>query len=234
MNGGNLQGLPMQGNSNPQQQIAQLSPQDIAAMQDATGSKLTKQTTTTAQLNQGTYENSAQNLLDNVLQQAPSIVQYAGLAGKTRGAAQRALTAADFPTPQAYAQYHMFTTQTAPLLGNEIRRALGAQATDREQSLISKVVNPVTWDSNPTLAMQSLQNLQSILQANRKALSLSPFQQRQQMIQQVGAPAQQQGQSAQNSVQNGEIMIQTPDGRTIAIPKNNLQQAIKLGARQIQ
>ena len=136
--------------------------------------------------------------------------------GKTKGASDKALSQMQQDTPEQYQKYYNFTRVTAPALANEMRRTLGGQASDKEIQIMGSVANPLTWDSNPKLAMGQWDALKNLFQKQvAGAISASPSQNRQNLINGLGAqPTMQAPQMAQ---QMGAPTIRTYNPQTGAI-----------------
>jgi hypothetical protein len=141
----------------------------------AVADKATNNQYTSQQLQQMTYDNSAQNMLQQVAPQLDQIKQYAGLKGTGQLVSDR-LKAAFGEADPRYQSYNNFTRVQAPLVVNEIRRAFGGQATDAERSVMDQLVKPNYWDSNPSLAPAQMQALADSLHANTRAISQSKSQ----------------------------------------------------------
>jgi hypothetical protein len=112
-----------------------------------------RKTKTGTQLNQMQYASNLDRFLDQGTQLMPSVIKYAGLAGRFKSA-KDALAAASNEMPEDYSNYLNFTRVTVPEAAGEIGRALGRQATDNERQILDKVINPVYWDSNPRMALK--------------------------------------------------------------------------------
>lgn len=154
-----------------------LSPDDIANYQDALGSKVQKDTQTPQILNQRQYDASAQNMISNIDPKINSIVQYAGLRGHAALFGDRmAASLGGKKDDINFQNYNNFTTSQMPLFANEVGRALGNHATNVQKEQMLEIANPVTWDTNPQLALSSYNALKQALAANRKALTQSPQQ----------------------------------------------------------
>ena len=121
-------------------------------MQYARDASLRKVKTGT-QLNQMQYASNLDRFLDQGTQLMPSVIKYAGLAGRFKSA-KDALSAASNAMPEDYSNYLNFTRVTVPEAAGEIGRTLGKQATDQEREVLDSVINPTYWDSNPQMALK--------------------------------------------------------------------------------
>jgi hypothetical protein len=153
-----------------------VSPPDISNVQNAANSEYIKKTTPGPILNQRYTEQSAENMLNKVAPDMPEIAQFAGLAGKANMTADKYAAATNTLSDPSYVKFNNFVTTQAPVIANDIRRALGGQATDSEQRVMGNLANPVYWKTNPALAISQFNSLVDILRANAKAITLSPSQ----------------------------------------------------------
>lgn len=159
-----------------QQPKAMFTPQDIAASQAITGDILTRKSTPAAIMTQQYYGNVLDNLFAEGDKLMPSVVQYAGVAGKGKKGAD-ALKSAFGENSKEYTDYMNFTHYVAPSTANEMRRTLGGQATDTEMHLMSNLADPTYWDSNPELAMKQWNYLTNLYKHSvGGALSKTPTQ----------------------------------------------------------
>jgi hypothetical protein len=150
-----------------------------ASMRDTAASDVQKKITTAKTLDSRTKEASVENLMNTISDKdLDDVLQYSGIGGKAKALMETgkgALGSLGFNYHQSpeYSKYFTFTHQTLPILMNEVRTALGGQATDYEAKLFSLVGNPATWEQNPQLGKDSFQALKLALQQNRKALAQS-------------------------------------------------------------
>lgn len=135
------------------------TPDDVAKVQRAAGDALIARTETAAQKNQKLYANTLDQIFDAAQPTIPSVVKYSGILGQLKGNAESAESQLRKSSPQDFKNYQDFTTIYAPHIANEIRRALGGQATDNEQKLMSTVANPVSWQKSPEVALQNWNTL---------------------------------------------------------------------------
>jgi hypothetical protein len=191
--------------STPQSGVQQgqntISPSLLQSLQSAVGSKLMKDTNTSQVLNQRTYALSVHNMLNKLAPDMPEITQFAGLAGQAKKSADAYAASMGLSRDPAYIKFNNFANIQAPLITNEIRRAFGGQATDSEQRLMSRLVNPVYWKTSPQLAMSQFQQLIDSLKQNETALIENPQQVQKSLEQQLSdmrRPARMQGTTQQN------------------------------------
>jgi len=212
----------------PQQTQGMFSPQDIAASQAITGDILTRKSTPAAIMTQQYYGNVLDNLFAEGDKLMPSVVQYAGVAGKGKKGADALKSAFGENSPE-YTDYMNFTHYVAPSTANEMRRTLGGQATDTEIELMSNLADPTYWDSNPELAMKQWNYLTNLYKHSvGGALSKTPTQVQTGLRQIAAAPAT----TSQSS--QGMVKIKDPNGSTWSIPKDKVEEAKKRGAIEVQ
>lgn len=164
---GSLTNLPHPLNTNLQNNVAGIgtgapvTDQDVQDMQSNMRDVLTRKMLTAQIINQKQYASVLDNLFDYGNKQIGSVSRYAGLLGKASGSLQ-AVKSMLGNTSNDYATYLYFTRHTLPATINEMRRTLGGQASDKEIALMDKVGDPLFWDSNPSLAVGSWNDLQNL------------------------------------------------------------------------
>jgi len=159
-----------------QRKAPALTENDYEDLRTNISDALTKKTSTSQIINQRHYASILDSLLDQGNELMPSVAQYAGLANMGKKGAD-ALASSFGKTSKQYGDYMMFTRTVAPLSANEMRRTLGAQASDKESELLKQVGNPGYWDSNPEQALAQYQYLTDLYKNNiNKRLAKSPTQ----------------------------------------------------------
>lgn len=133
--------------------------QDVQTVQQTAGDKAIKDTTTSQVMNQRQYATLLDGLFNQAQNLMPSVANYAGLKGGMELKGEKIATGLGFPASNDYQNYLNFTRNVAPTMANELRRALGGQATDSERQVMENIANPLTWDSNPTTAMNQFNQL---------------------------------------------------------------------------
>ncbi len=136
----------------------EITPEQIKGFQEMSGDVATKKTSTANLLRQRTAGLLADNLIDASIPNMEKSVEFAGLMGKAKLSADKmgAVLGTDDPRYRAWLQ---FTNQQLPAIANELRKEMGGQATDKENEILDKIVNPDYWASNPELARDQFFNL---------------------------------------------------------------------------
>jgi len=209
---------PMQQGSASQNPI---SPQDIANVQDAANSSVVRKTTTAQIMNQRLFDQSAQNMMDQVSQSLPNILKFTGAQGTAGLWKNRIAGMMNMATDPGYQDYYNFTHVQVPAVANEIRRQLGGNATIEETKLMTSLTDPLTWDSNPQLAASQWNQLINTTKANRRALVQSQGQLVKTMQSQNAADSENQNNSS------SLVRVQAPDGTVLKVPSNTVDQMLK-------
>jgi len=120
--------------------------------------QIIKRGTTAQGLNQQRFAATTDKILNEGEKLIPSISQYAGALGKAQGNIDKVKSSLGQDTP-AYNDYLYFTRTFAPYAAGEMMRALGVNASDSQKELYQKVINPISWDSNPKTAMENYKKM---------------------------------------------------------------------------
>lgn len=233
LNGNGVAGLPF--NMSVAQQPVSAS--DINAVQQAAGSDYLKKTTPQNILSQRYYEQSVDNLINNVNPQMPLITQFAGIAGRSKMNADKFAASMNMQTSPAYEAFNNFTHVQAPLIANEIRRAYGGQATDSERQVMDSLANPTYWANNPTLALSQWNSLIGSLRTNAAALSQNPAQNLQSNLataQGISQPTTLLPNQQNSPLSGGRVSVIAPNGSRGSISAANLSAALASGYRVAQ
>lgn len=129
------------------------SEQDVDNFMQYAGDAALKKVKTGTQLNQMQYGANLGAILDQATPLIPSVIKYSGIAGKFKNA-EDALKAFANSNPEDYTNLNNFLTVTVPLGAGEIGRTLGKQATDTETKALKDVMDPNSWKTNPSMALQ--------------------------------------------------------------------------------
>jgi hypothetical protein len=183
------------GTTNPQQQNQPgmtIAPQEVNQLralvqpdipQPLTDAQAVQQGTLNAYLDKNlspqqssamVYENVVDGLLKQNQPQITNAAQFSGLAGHAGQRAGQYAQALGLNSSQQYRDFQAFTTQTAPLLANELRRAFQGQATDKETSMMNDIANPTAWDKDPQQVMQEFNTMMTNLKANGQEITKTP------------------------------------------------------------
>ena len=152
-----------------------VSPQQVAAAQDATASALIKKTTPEAVLRQRYYNKSITPILDKIRKELPVASKYFGYAGGANAAGNKVLMGLGVNPNSDYLQYQNLL-QDYQNLANESKRALGGQASDQEQKVIDLFSKPDLVHSTKESALNNLNNLQNLFGIVDRTANLSPAQ----------------------------------------------------------
>lgn len=117
------------------------------------------------------------NTLEDVFKKAdevtPGAFKFAGAAGKLKGGVETLKASVGENDPD-YLDYMLFTRQIIPALATEILRTGGANSTNQQKLLAIVQANPITLDSNPTLAPAQFKFLQSLYRGIGKSITKGP------------------------------------------------------------
>jgi hypothetical protein len=129
-------------------------------------------TNTSQGANQQRYAATLDTAFNSADKLVPSAFKYAGVGGQAKLQADKAAAAAGTVSPD-YQAYLQFTRQTIPALASEILRTGGANSTDQQKIMAIQQLNPIAYDSNPTLAKQQFQYLENLYKDIGKTISQS-------------------------------------------------------------
>lgn len=214
---------------NPAAGVAQFTPEQVSGAQDMLSSKLIKSTTPNALLLQRTYANSADQLLKQVAPELPIITKFAGIQGQTNAKWDDMLARFDIKTDPDFAKYNNFMTVTGPTIANDIKRAMGAAATDTERSIFEHLTVPEWWKNNPELALQQLQTLSNSLYTVEGALNKSTAGTQQTLQEQLNqGPIQIPQMQSKSSGSSGSRVTVYRNGKAVTVPSSQLEDALKI------
>ncbi|MGB0978119.1 MAG: hypothetical protein ACPGVV_01925 [Croceimicrobium sp.] len=165
-----------------------ISPTVLKNMQSAVGSDLMRKTQDEKIREQRVYSNSAFNMLNAVKPHMAQIAKFASAFGKGRSFFDHMLAQGQITKDPGFVAYKNFTTVQAPLIANDIRRAMGGQATDKEAEMMKNLANPTFWNTNPQLALDQFQSLVNTLHQFDKALDLNLQQSKAQLTKDIKNP----------------------------------------------
>lgn len=150
------------------------SPIDQEKMKDVVKSAIIHKNETSAQQNQKLYALTATNLYNQASQFVPVAAKYSDYAG-TFDKLLDHIKSSSGTNSQEYNQLLKYK-QTMKPLANEVRRVLGANATDAENKVIQEATDPSIGTKSPQAVIDLFNNLGEILKEQRQTLSLSPEQ----------------------------------------------------------
>lgn len=138
---------------------------------------ITKNENTAQRLNAINAADTIESIFSNADNLMPSASKYAGLLGNAKGSMDRLGSSLGQNSPD-YKNFLTFINQDLPLLKTAMLRTEMAGATQGNKELVEKVANPITWYTNPKLAMQMYQSLKQLYRENiDKVLSTGSGQQ---------------------------------------------------------
>lgn len=240
-----LPGMPpmkINASQNPNQNIQNgvpsaygaVNPSDINSVNNAVQNSYIKSAFTPQQLQQITYENSADNMFNDVAHDFPAITKFAGLAGHAGMTASKYGSAFGLQTDPDYTKFIDFTQTKAPLISNEIRRAFGSQATDTQTEELNKLVNPVYWDKSPQIALSQLQSLYGALKANSRAITQPKNVNLAQAIGSINKSSPIPNFKTTLNKNSNRVRVKSPDGTVGTVSKDNLNDFLDNGYEEVQ
>ncbi len=123
--------------------------------------QIVKRGNTAQGLNQQRFANTTDRLLNEGAKLMPSVSKYAGSLGKAKGNIDAVASSLGANSPE-YNDYLKFTRVIVPTAAGEMMRALGVNASDTQKQIYLEVMNPLTWDSNPKVAMENYNYMQKL------------------------------------------------------------------------
>jgi hypothetical protein len=135
--------------------------------------RINKQNNTAQGLNQQRFAATLDTLFKQGDQIMPDAAQFAGAAGKTKGGVNALAASLGYNNPQYQAYYNM-TRVLMPSLATEILRTGGANSTDTQKATAIAQANPMTWDSNPQMALQQWNYLKQVYQSIGQTVAQGP------------------------------------------------------------
>ena len=135
---------------------------DPMSLKNASLGDLAKKTNTTQALNQQLFAKTAGALYNQGSQFIPSVSKFAGYGGSTKQVIERLKSGSLGTNNPDYLNLLKFQ-QTATNIANELRRQLGANASDAETKIMQQVVSPTLWDKSPAQILSLWKNLGDIL-----------------------------------------------------------------------
>ena len=150
------------------------SPHQEQAEENIAKSEALRKSQTTAQLNQRLYSVTARNLYNTGTKFLPSVEKFAGLKGKAKEIENQLGSSLLGHANPDYNRYLQFKYQIVPTFANELKRALGGQATDQESQIFKQLTMPGLSKLTPKQVQDLWQNLGNILAKQEKTLRQSP------------------------------------------------------------
>lgn len=135
--------------------------------------RMFKQNNTAQGMNQQRFAATLDTLFKQGDQLIPAASQFAGVAGKTKGGINAAAASLGYNDP-GYQAYYNLTRVLIPSLATEILRTGGANSTDTQKATAIAQANPITWDSNPQMALQQWKYLEQVYRGIGQTISQSP------------------------------------------------------------
>lgn len=236
MGTGSLQAGMGNPNSGINSQQVPITPDDVDRAQDATMSRLIKDTTPNRVNQQKYYGKTFNNFADKITEMMPIISQYAGLEGQAKLGKDTAAALAGVYNPD-YEKFNFFKTYLAPQAANELMLYLGSNHTDQQVEDMRKMIDPSLLLTNPKLYAQRWNDLvaeantieptinQSLAQVSGQSPLQSPGQQKAQ-------PSASQTPSVINVVPLGSVKMIDDEGVARAVPENQVSRMMMEGWRK--
>jgi hypothetical protein len=201
-----------------------LSSDDINSMRQAMADSVQKKTTPNSIAQMRYYSLSFDNQMKQWLPVLPNIMQFAGLAGQTKLAADKFAAAAGLADSPQYQQWNAFVNGAVPNAIADLRRAFGAQASVSEKEDMKKLSDPAYWNENPQDAVARYNALLSSKHANDQVISMNPSQASGNLRTSAAAPAMQIGNA-------NTVRVQMPDGKIWNLSPDKISTAQQRGAK---
>ena len=205
----------------PQNSIVQVSPQEVAAAQDATESSLQKKITPEAVLRQRYYNKSIPPILDKIRKELPAASKYFGYRGAADSAGDKVLLGLGINPNSDYLKYQNLLQDYNNLV-NESKRALGGPATDNEQKIIDLFAKPDLMHSTQESVLNNINNLENLFGVVDRTANLSPAQ-----VSGTESPASSGIAPLLSRSSAGTVRMQGPDGRFYQVKSDQVDDAIK-------
>lgn len=133
---------------------------DPQQMQAAYAAMRQKQTSDVNTRNKAKFAVNIQKTFDEI---DPSVITpYAGIQGAAQLKMDQANALAGKTSPQ-YEKYNNFVKVQVPILADQIRQFYGTSIQPEMYRSLQQLTNPVTWNSNPQLAMSQYNALKELL-----------------------------------------------------------------------
>lgn len=105
---------------------------------------------------------------------AQGAVKYSGLLGASKGSLDKATQLLGGANNPDYQKYLNFTRVDVPTMAGEFMRELGTNASDEQKRMYKEVVNPISWDTNPQMALARWNYFKEIMKNVGSSVSQSP------------------------------------------------------------
>jgi len=144
--------------------------QNNSNIQDVSQNILDNNMYSPQQKQQIAFENSANNMFNQLKPTLPSVASYSGLKGQATLAADKASAALGLPTSPAYQNYLNYQTAALPLKA-DLSRALGERSTDASAEALNELVDPIKYNLTPKQVLGKWQQLMDTMHQNTLAIT---------------------------------------------------------------
>ena len=148
-----------------------ISPGASTSLQGQLQNSLMKTNYTPAQIQQITYDNSLRNMMAQAAPTLNMAAQYTGAAGSAAATWNQLVASAGGPASPQYKALNNFVNIQAPMMANEIGRALGKHPTDQQEKTLSLISNPISWKKNFPMVMSQMNSLVDTIHSNTAAIT---------------------------------------------------------------
>lgn len=233
------QGYPVTQLSNQNAQLSQnplLRPQDSQTFADTSGSRAIDVTTPKPIQQQRYFAQSFDTQMAPWIPKLPDITNFAGAAGKANLAADKYAAAFNLKNSPQYQNWTAFTNAASELAGNELRRALGVNASVSAKEDMDELQNTGYWNEHPGDALARWNALLAAKHANDQVLAMSQNQALGAVQQSANTPpvqyATQPGKSS--TIGPGQYQIITKGGKARVISDDDLAYTAKQNNTTVQ
>ncbi|UCE38415.1 MAG: hypothetical protein JSW00_04085 [Thermoplasmata archaeon] len=229
----------------PQQQMAQMQAQQsgehpnsysqptVQAMVDATKNVNLRKQYPDSQLQQISRAGTLEDTLQEMDKEAPDAMTFASLAGAANKKAKQFAAAGGGQYDQAYENFQKFKDQGV-IAANELNAMTKGVQTKEESATMKSLMNPITWENSPELAMQKYLAMRNLARKYAAQVAKPVFQQLQQAKQLgVTSPVSLKvSQPAQPAQPQNKVIVVSPDGQRGYIPAGRLAYYKGLGYKE--
>ncbi len=148
----------------------------LSPASQASFDRIIKSGNTSQGLNQQRFASTTESLIQRADENAEGAMKYSDLLGGAEGATEKISGLLGGEQSPDYQKYINFTRTDIPFIAGELMRELGVNASDEQKRMYKEVVDPVSWDTNPTLAMAKWNHFKEMVRDVGKSVSKSPSQ----------------------------------------------------------
>lgn len=194
---------------------------NVKSIQEAAENSVLHRNLTTLQRNQIVRANSADKVFNQVAPLMPSIVKFAGLAGKAKTSVEAARASLGIPDSDPdYQNYLVATHEKLPAAAQELVKAFGFGMTDAQKEDAKNLTQPDWVDKNPQQALALYNGLIEAANAIEGEIAKNPKDAMAQLNKNVANPP---------FAIDPMISVLDSNGHSGKIPRGNLQAALQGG-----